>query len=655
MDYRLPSLLCGVGLVLFCQNSSAQNDTVIHREIEQVDVTANNKKQQLTLSQSLSRNQIEVLGVKTITDALRMFSGTNIKDYGGIGGLKTVSVRSLGAAHTAVDYDGIPVSNTQAGPVDISRFDINQISDLKFTIGSDENLLKPAKLFASAGVLSINTIKPQFQNHDYTFNLNFKTGSFGYNFVNAAYAKLLSKNLSIKTEGEFMRADGVYDFTLVNYSKVTKERRNNSDINSAKAEINLYYNDSSRNDVNVKAYAYYSDRGLPGGVILYNPKSTERLNDANYFFQTNFKHRWSYNFTTRVIAKYNYSFNHYEETDVKYKDGKLSQNSTQNEYYVSLINMWQIFSSLTSAISFDEAYNTLDSDISPASYPKRYTFLTSLSLKYNLHNTFTVLANCIYNSVREKVENGNSMSDIDRFLPFVTLRFSPFYNKNIAMRLMYKNTYRVPTFNELYYTTLGTTGLKPEDAQEFTLGFDYSSELLAFTIDVYKNYVDKKIVAIPTTYVWKMYNYGKVTMDGIDVNITKNIDFKSLKFSFQVGYSYQDVLDKTDKNSKYYNSQIPYSPKHSGNYVLASDCKWFQLGYHCIWSGKRYFLKYNIPENLIDKYMEHTISVTKNFNLRNSKLMAKFSCINFTDEQYDIIKYYPMPGRQWQLQLTLSI
>ena len=152
MDYRLPSLLCGVGLVLFCQNSSAQNDTVIHREIEQVDVTANNKKQQLTLSQSLSRNQIEVLGVKTITDALRMFSGTNIKDYGGIGGLKTVSVRSLGAAHTAVDYDGIPVSNTQAGPVDISRFDINQISELKFTIGSDENLLKPAKLFASAGV-----------------------------------------------------------------------------------------------------------------------------------------------------------------------------------------------------------------------------------------------------------------------------------------------------------------------------------------------------------------------------------------------------------------------------------------------------------------------------------------------------------------------
>ena len=46
-------------------------------------------------------------GITDMADALRRFSGVNLRDYGGAGGLKTVSVRGLGAAHTAVAYDGL--------------------------------------------------------------------------------------------------------------------------------------------------------------------------------------------------------------------------------------------------------------------------------------------------------------------------------------------------------------------------------------------------------------------------------------------------------------------------------------------------------------------------------------------------------------------
>ena len=81
-----------------------------------------------------------------MADAVRRFAGTNVRDYGGIGGLKTVSVRNLGAAHTAVSYDGVVVSNSQAGQIDIGRFSLDNVSSLSLAIGQDENLLQPARL-----------------------------------------------------------------------------------------------------------------------------------------------------------------------------------------------------------------------------------------------------------------------------------------------------------------------------------------------------------------------------------------------------------------------------------------------------------------------------------------------------------------------------
>lgn len=92
-----------------------------------------------------------------MADAVRRFAGANVKDYGGIGGLKTVSIRNMGAAHTAVSYDGVAVSNCQAGQIDIGRFSLDNVSMLSLAIGQSEDLLQSARLYASAGVLGIET------------------------------------------------------------------------------------------------------------------------------------------------------------------------------------------------------------------------------------------------------------------------------------------------------------------------------------------------------------------------------------------------------------------------------------------------------------------------------------------------------------------
>lgn len=123
-----------------------------------------------------------------------------VKDYGGIGGLKTVSIRSLGAQHTAVGYDGIAITDCQTGQIDIGRFSLDNVDQLSLSNGQSDNIFQPARFFASAGILDIQTLTPRFEKGKRTnISAAFKTGSWG--LVNPSI--LLEQQLS--PNGQFRR------------------------------------------------------------------------------------------------------------------------------------------------------------------------------------------------------------------------------------------------------------------------------------------------------------------------------------------------------------------------------------------------------------------------------------------------------------------
>ena len=152
-----------------------------------------------------------------------------------------------------------------------------------------------------------------------------------------------------------------------------------------------------------------------------------------------------------------------------------------------------------------------------------------------------------------------------------------------------------------------------------------------------------------------MSNYGKVKITGIDLSADKYFEVGDVAINLSARYSYQKAIDVTDNKSKLYNSQIPYTPLHSGSGSITAKYKDWAVNIIGVASGKRYFLEYNIPDNEIESYAEFSASVARSFTIKNTDTTLKFSCINLTDCQYDVIKYYPMPGRQWQLQLSLTL
>ena len=640
-----------------------QQDTTLVREIEEVTVSARNTMRPLTSTmplQMISGDKLQQLGLQNMADAVKRFSGTTVRDYGGIGGMKTVSVRSLGAHHTAISYDEVAVSNCQAGQIDIGRFTLDNVSVLSLAVGEEDNLLRSARMAASAAVLSIRTEIPNFiNNRPYTIYATIRAGSFGqFNPILGGSLRLQPKTI-LSGYVNVLRADGTYPFTLINGAEKTREKRYNSDIVSKHAEVNLYHTFRDDASLNVKVYSFTSERGLPGSVILYNNESNERLWDENFFTQASYQKKFSEKWSLQSQLKYNYSWNKYEDTNVKYENGKQTDLNTQNEYYASATLLFAPIEDLSFSLAQDGAINTLENNIDPNPRPIRYTSLTALRAKYTF-GKLTLSGTLLNTYITEKVKAGNTPSDKKKLTPSVSAIYKPFDRYYFNIRALYKQTFRVPTFNDLYYLRMGNTELQPEKADEYNLGITWSgtpfsfTDYITFTADGFYNEVKDKIVAFPSTYVWKMANFGKVRIYGLDINTSAGIPVaKDIHVTLAASYTCQKAIDITEPDAKNYKDQIPYTPLHSGNAAVTVGMPWIHIGYTLMMVGERYYMKQNIAANRINGYTEHTLSLSRKFDFKKYNLHIQAECVNLTDKQYDIIKYYPMPGRSFRATIKM--
>ena len=271
-------------------------------------------------------------GVGDVSDALTRMPGVNLRDYGGAGGLKTVSVRGFGAGHTGVIFDGAPLSDVQSGQIDLSRYSIDNVKNVSMIIGDNEDIFIPARLAASAATVSISTM-PVIDKTD--LSVKMRVGSFGFYNPFMRFGTSLSKKTAFNVIGEFTHADNDYPFKLRNGEFTTKERRTNSRMNSGNAEANFLWKIDAGNSISAKAYYYNSNRQLPGPVIYYNNVSNERLHESNAMAQAQWRSRPAECLMLNGLLKFNYAMSKYHDENGKYPGGILDQNYWQREYYTS--------------------------------------------------------------------------------------------------------------------------------------------------------------------------------------------------------------------------------------------------------------------------------------------------------------------------------
>lgn len=640
-------------------------------EIQISDVYQTREVRSSSPLQILSKDALKNLHALQVSDAVKHFAGVTVKDYGGIGGLKTVSIRSLGAQHTAIGYDGIALTDCQTGQIDIGRFSLDNVDQLSLSNGQSDNIFQPARFFASAGILNIQTLTPRFEEGKRTnVSASFKTGSWGLVNPSLLLEQQLNRKWTVTANGEWMSSDGQYPYTL-HYGNAegdltSREKRKNTDVQTLRAEAGLYGNFSDKEQWRLKAYYFQSSRGLPNATTFYYDFSTQHLWDKNTFIQSQYKKEFSKQWVFQTSAKWNWNYQRYLDPDSKNSSGKTENSYYQQEYYLSASVLYRLLSNLSFSLSTDGSINTMNADLKNFVHPTRYSWLTAFAGKY-MNDWLTLSASALATVINEDVEKGGSAGNHRKLTPYVSASFKPLQNEELRIRLFYKDIFRLPSFNDLYYEEVGNSKLKPENARQYNVGVTYSKNLCSFlpylsaTIDGYYNKITDKIIAYPTKNlaVWSMRNLGSVEIKGIDATASIALQpWENIRINLSGNYTYQRALDVTNpdldsEEGRTYKHQIAYTPRISGSGQAGIETPWFNLSYSFLFSGKRYQQGENIAENRLDSYSDHSISASRSFKIMQTNTSVSVEVLNIADKNYEIIRNFPMPGRS--VRATISI
>ena len=662
--------LCAVALF-------AEPDTLYNRfQIEEVEVTARALTKDVIIPQTLKGAELQRLNALSVADALRYFSGVQLKDYGGVGGIKTINVRSMGSQHTAVYYNGVQLGNAQNGQVDLGRFSLDNMEQIQLFNGQKSDIFQSAREFGSAGNVYLTTRKPYFKTGERVHaHAQVRFGSFALANPNIGVDVKLTDALSLTLDAEYVYSDGKYPFR---YKRVlptgetaydTTAVRQNGDINAVRTELGLHHYYRTTGFWRLHAYNYWSERGIPGAIVNNVWRNGERLRDRNTFVQGEWQDEWFNRWSTRVLVKYANDYTHYWN----YDDRLLPSNNEylQQEVYLSFANKVQIFNWWDASLAYDYQFNTLAREnllleAAPEHF-NRHSHWLSAATAFNVKEYLRVQASVLMT----QITNRQSPITNPKITPGIFVSFRPYPKIDLSLNAFYKQSYRYPTFNDLYYTDLGNANLRPELARQHSVSLDYRIQNSVFSIQTsasyYYNRVTDKIIAYPKgqQFRWTMLNLGTVKINGVDAKADLSF-YLPLRFVLRtrLNYTYQTAIDITNPNDTYYGHQIPYIPWHSGSVVVGLD--WtskrgdhYGLNYSFIYVGERYCQQENTIYNYVQPWYTHDLSVYGEWQLRAEQdkqpvwLKANIEINNLLGQDYEVIQNYPMP--KTNVRCTLAV
>lgn len=632
--------------------------------LNEVIVTAQSYKEVIP-AQTLGGQELEALRSHSVADALRYFSGVQLKDYGGVGGIKTVNIRSMGTNHMGVYYNGIELGNAQNGQVDLGKYSLENIESVSLYNGQKSEIFQSAREFGSAGSIYLNTRFPKFKESETShLRVGLRAGSFDLFNPSLTFDHKLNETISMSFNTEWVSSSGKYKFR---YRRVTPSGelaydttavRENGDIDAVRLEGGLY-GFLPKGRWKVYLYHYNSERGVPGAIVNNVWRRGERLWDRNSFAQGMFEYNFTHKFSSKINAKYAFDYTRYVNNDDKLIH--VDNIYKQREVYLSWANRYRILPNWDLSLAYDFQWNGLSEYMDV----DRTTHWASLATALSLWDCFKLQASGLITYVNEEQRDRDEAPDKFKITPGIFASYKPFKRPNFVIRAFFKHSYRMPTFNDLYYTDMGNAYLKPETAIQYNVGVLYDivrekSWFKYFKVgtDIYYNDVKDKIVAYPKgqQFRWTMLNLGKVEIKGIDAQIGGTFGLPcDIDFTAKFQYTYQEAIDVTNPADNYYRHQIPYIPWHSGSAILMLDWKGWHLNYSFIYTGERYNQQENIRYNHTQPWYTSDISLMKSFKIGKVDFKATAEVNNLFSQDYDVILNYPMPKRNYRFGLVVEL
>ncbi len=629
-------------------------------QLDEIIITSKNNYEQFFGSiQLYTKKDIAQSNYQSVGELLQQVPGVEIHSTGGAGSSKKISIRGSQANQILVLLDGIKLNNQLGGAVDLSQIPTNIIERIEIYQGGNSPKFGSGAIGGTINIITRN----QFSNK---LKLNMGIGSFGYwniepiisgNYKNISYYLAFSKVKSL----------GNYPYTNQNnIPKSVNDVRINGDLQSENFFGRINYR-IGKNLISVNGQKFNSERGIPGGILSLTPyarsKNSNNIFGLNYignFQKLNIKTNFVYSNSTtnysnlfpdsvkpkfKRLPKYHYEYN------AKNLSGDLN--------IIFIPNAWYKLTAGYSVIAFDYKDKnfrpTLKSPINEADDFSQAVFIhQEFKKKFDWYNFLIVFTPLLRYDII-KLNNKDLNRNENKWSPGAGVYLSIGNRNKISIKTNYSKSFRMPTFADLFYQDIrieGKATLLPETGTNIDVTIKASTDFygkLSTGITFFKNTIDNLIV-------WKLGSFEVFRPFNTDAEISgKQLEFEySLLDNFLTFGIFHTSLTPLNKNKNIttYNKIIPYKPLNSTKVKIGvkySNLR-FNLFYRAV--GKRYVTEANTiempPYNLVDANLSWQTQLYK------LTFLWKLSVTNITNENYQIIRNYPLPLREWRLGFTIS-
>ncbi len=573
--------------------------------VDEVVVTATRYPVQLSETpvsmEVITEEEIENKNAESVAELLYDVAGVRIMSNGGPAGLKTIHIRGSVSSQVLILVDGQPVNNCQNGQSDLSQLPLYNVKRVEILKG-------PASAIYGANALGgvVNIITKSVSEKQ-QIELGLEYGSYN------------SSNIELNYSASEGKTGLAFAFSKKS-SDGYREILDNSGLKQLAFFTKLNYNLSANNKL-ILTYNYNnSEKEVPGSISWPSPNATQDDLDRNIYVK--WEQKKSAIETNAVIYNNSHKLS-YDNPDEWGYTGASVHNTGRTGLELNRINY---LNNHTLAYGLEVKNNTIDSTDNG-----EHEFLNKA---FYIHDEWEV------NSPL-KLTFGARYDDHEKFASEISPRLGAVYeiNKNTNLHLSAGKAYRTPTFNDLYWPadmfSEGNPDLKAETAVAYEAGIVNLKGDMKTELNIFNKDVDDMINwAAGDDFIYRPYNVNNAIIKGVEFALAKQL---ISNFSFNINYTYLDAKDEVTEEQ--------LKDKHNANLGIKYSENNLELNMDARYVDGRI--------NDMEGYTVLDAHVAKVFKIQGRNVKLALSINNLlNNEEYQINEGYPMPGRNYVMEVS---
>ena len=493
---------------------------------------------------------------RTLPDLLSRQPGVNLRQYGGLGQLSTVSIRGSSAEQVLVLLDGIPLNTGEGGSVDLSTIPLDALERFEVVRGGGSTLYGPNAMGGVVNLVSKSSEGPPES------NALFSYGSWD-TLKGAATSLGKVKGVDYLVSGTYLQSHGDFTFEtseVILDDEVIRPSREKTRINNDFASVDLLtragFSPWQILEVDLSNEFFNTDRGQPGFEENQQPFARqENLRNLSYlrFVNPETFGAWS---KTQAKVFLRYDRIHFTNPEpITNPIDTLSNDyafggDAELEMYGSFLrsqHLGRMGVSLQGEELRDEVLEGQEG------YGDRHRTTVSGSLQDEVVLPGEQVSLLLAGRLEHDEDEGTNPTGK------IGLLWKCLKKAHIKANL--ENTFRLPSFRELYYPDQGwirgNPDLEPERGFNVDFGFGFDLSRVFFEAAGFHNDVKDTILWLPVSpFTIQPVNTGDVEIWGAEA------DWEARPWNFlslMVNYLYLDAeVEETGK-------QMPGRPAHTVN------------------------------------------------------------------------------------------